>query len=756
MPSSDLQVLSVRSADDARIDADDRVLVEAMLAQDRLLPTPTDDPAADEAARLADGDPERMLTVRARSLVNAGDLIDAIRHVRQTMSLLVSVSVVLALLGGAGAARVALGSPRAEPVNFFLVLGALLGLQTILLLIWLYVMIFARRNAAVAMAAASLGGLIMALARRLVRWTHRGDRGGRGREHMAAVAATGTVLMRGSLGKWTFSAVSHGLWLAFNVGCLAMIITLLSARQYTFAWETTILSPDFYVPMTKSIAVLPRMAGFGAPDDDQIKASQWISNGSTFGQTPQNSQAWSALLVGSMVVYGFGPRLLLLALSLGQRRAARARYRIDVGQPVAARMLERVAPASRHLGVIDPADDSRLDRDTARHGQPRPNRPPGGPAILGLEIERPRTGWPPHVANLKWQDLGFVEDRNDRQRVVSQLREAATEPRTVIVACGLANTPDRGVASFLRDAAESVSTPIVVLLTGGHHLRQRGDSTQLQQRIADWREIMAGAGVSEDRVIELDLDHLTNETAARLGMIAQTDASGVPAHARRLEHAFTLIGDYFRRLGHANAAPDQELAALHSRIAALYRDTGSAPWQALLTTPAGAIEQLGKTMSEQDPRELVINIKASAQKFAQLLPERLRRSPNWMAAGAAAGALGCVAAATLVSPVAIGGLPIWSAVGAAIAAVVQPASKSNAPTDETAASERGDAVRSAALLAMVLELQGRGEAVITRVLDQAIPDDAAEKELMDEAAVKRWLDDVRHRFDLAMTREAGR
>ena len=125
-----------------------------------------------------------------------------------------------------------------------------------------------------------------------------------------------------------------------------------------------------------------------------------------------------------------------------------------------------------------------------------------------------------------------------------------------------------------------------------------------------------------------------------------------------------------------------------------------------------------------------------------------------MAAGAAAGALGCIAAAALISPVAISALPLWSVIGSAVAGILPgPAPRPGALVDAVPeAQDRGDTVRAAALWSLLLELQGSSEARITAVLQQTLdPDDGAALVSADDA--QRWLDGVRHQFDLAMTRE---
>jgi hypothetical protein len=109
----------------------------------------------------------------------------------------------------------------------------------------------------------------------------------------------------------------------------------------------------------------------------------------------------------------------------------------------------------------------------------------------------------------------------------------------------------------------------------------------------------------------------------------------------------------------------------------------------------------------------------------------------------------------LLSPAAIGALPMWSGIGAAITGVVRTTMRDRSSEARTGEDIEGDwawAIRAATLFAVLLELQGRDEAEISRVLDATLPDDD-ELIASSTAHVRRWLDDVRHRFDVALTAE---
>ena len=702
----------------------DRLLAEAVCAVER--EGAADQRQADDAARAAGGDFETRIVVRARSLAMAEPLREALRQVRRATTLIGVVIMLVAVLAGAGAARAAL---REQAVNFFWAMGGLLGIQTILLAAWALMM----WRGPQALSGGSAGGVVLALGRRMaLRWQATAA-------SAAAIEATGAVYGRGSMGRWMFSAISHGLWVAFNAACLLMVILTLIASEKRFVWETTILSADAYTRLTQTMAWLPGKVGFRTPTDEQVAAS----NGAT-DETGSEAMrhAWSGLLVGSLVIYALAPRLLLFGLCLGRARGARARWRLDTSRPGYLRLQSTLMPQAERLGVVDPAGATggEVGAGAGASLQPQP-APPGGfegdPVILGLEIEPPGWPWPPAVDGVRWEDLGLVDDRGDRQRVLSRLGSLSDRPRIVVVVCSLSTTPDRGHRSFLISLQEAAGTAVGLVLSGGEVLRRRGDAGSVQRRVEDWQRLAADAGIAQEHMVEVDLDHLTDASMASL--VAFLGGPAAPPAGRRIESACDLIIDH---LGRWRGEPDtKQQVELHRAIGGLYRSDHSS-WSTFLRAPA-ALEG-----------DLKVPLKEAADRVTRLLPGRLRANPRWLAAGALAGALGCVAAATLLSPVAIASLGVWSALGAAIAAVAggsRPQSQQTPQEDEE--DERAPALRAAALFALVLELQGRDEAQITRILERVIGDENDAVDDGEVATARRWLDGIRHRLDLALAAE---
>lgn len=710
-----------------RLNLNQRLLAEAVRFHEEAQGVSLDQAQADSAGQKAGGNLEQRIIARAQSLSVASALQEALHQLRSAFAWAIAIGLILALLAGATTARMALGAEAAGPVNFFWVFGSILGVSTLALIAWL-VFIFIQPGVTTT---GSLGAAAFALGRRFNHWLHKGS------AHVAATQAMGSVYAQSAIGRWTLSAISHAIWLAFLSGSLVLVLLILSTKEYSFAWETTILSDSTYVALTRILASAPGALGFATPNAEQIVASHWTGAGDF---SPAAREAWSGLLAGSIVAYGILPRVVLLLLSLLLRWQAGWRFRLDTNRAGYARLRSRLMPVSRSIGIIDADADATATRwDAASEEEALSFQATGPVAVLGLEIERPQSGWPPRLAGADWLDLGFVDSRSQRHRALENILAALQKPRLIAVVCTLTTTPDRGTRAFIHELQHSSHIPVTIILTEGQHLRNRGEE-QVAQRIDDWRQIAAEAKVKQERIIEVDLDHLTDTSRAKLARGLGIEVNGgSPVAARRIEESFAIILEHLERWTEKPNASEQ--AELHRKIAQLYRGE-SQSWQSLLQTK---VEEGGTQAAR---------LQTSASRMMDLLPDRLRRSSRWLTAGALAGAMGCVAASTLVAPAAIIALPAWAGLGAALSAVLQPLIPNRESAGISAQADLTEAVNSAALFAMVLELQGHDEATITRVIDQV----AIENEppmITDSVAARIWLNTLRQRLDLALATKGG-
>ncbi len=495
------------SGSDRASDHEGRLIAEALRFHEAAGSPLGEDPRAETAARDATGDLEHKIIVHARNRETSRAMDEALQHLRSAMRIVFGLGTGEAFVAGIATALTSLTAPPGTPINFHWALLGLLGVETAVLLLWIVYALASWGKTT----SPSLGGLVFAVGRWLARLLHRDA------VQLAMVRAVAAVNARGPIAHWSFGTITHGLWFAFLVGALAMSLLLLSVKQVSFVWQTTILSEQSYLPTTEALAALPRLVGFSTPTADDIRASRWTGQG-----TPPRrvSRAWAELLVASLILYGLVPRLLLFALCWFKRSRAIRNFRLDLDLPEYQQLRERIMPSVRGKRIVD-GDEEPVGDEGPGLDAPAVIEFDGPVALVGLEIEIPADGWPPASVDVDWRDLGSVDSRDDRERAVGALK--SSPPGLVLVAVSLLTSPDRGMGGFLEKLRRAGAAPIALLLTDGGRLAGRFRSGDAAQRIDDWRRLCTGAGIPPNRAIEFELLDPSASDQARLAGLLGAD-----------------------------------------------------------------------------------------------------------------------------------------------------------------------------------------------------------------------------------------
>ena len=435
---------------------------------------PLDDAQALRGALAVAGSREQQVTQRACLLA---DRLDLQARLQRTRAL--APWVLLAMTGAIVLAGLALAGSVVDTqdrrINVMAALAALLGLHGLTLALWLI---------ALALPAASFG---TALGRLWLELTARLTLG-RGAEPAALLRALLGLLERARLLPWALGFVSHAIWALSFAVVLAVLLFALAFRSYTLSWETTILSPELFVAWVRGLGTAPAWLGFPVPDAATVLAPLPDAAG---------QRAWAWWLIGCVAVYGLLPRVLCLLLCIAVWHARRGALMPDFAQPYYRRLfarLDALAPAA----VVD-ADGRAADwrRSPATSAGPTSDQL----ALIGFELP-PECDWPPPAlppaAAIVQRIAGSAAER---QSVLDML--ARERPRTVVLACHGASSPDRGTERFVRELLPHC---------GECRLWLSGQPAPTEAQCARWRAWLQAVGLAEVRCFDQLRDALAAPT----------------------------------------------------------------------------------------------------------------------------------------------------------------------------------------------------------------------------------------------------
>ena len=385
---------------------------------------PLDDVQALRIAASRTADAHGQVTERALQLGERIGLQPELARARQWAPWVLLALVALIVMAGLGLAGNVVGGGERH-INVIVALVSLLGLHALTLLLWLAGLWMPLGS----FNTASLGWIWLSLTARVA--------GGKRGQAPVLVRATTGLLSRAKLLPWAFGLVSHGIWsLSFAVVLAAMLFAL-AFRSYTLSWETTILDPDFFVRVVQVLGWAPAKLGFPVPDAATVLAAAPGAAG---------QRTWALWLTGCIVVYGLLPRVALVLLSAFVWKRRRTALQPDWREPYYRKLLARFA-ALAPAAIVD-----------ADPGRRRGAMPAGLPAselhealfVVGFELP-PDMPWPPAAlpAGVATQAQRIDGSAPTRRALLDQL--AHTHPRTVLLVCHAASSPDRGTERFLRE-----------------------------------------------------------------------------------------------------------------------------------------------------------------------------------------------------------------------------------------------------------------------------------------------------------------
>ena len=364
-------------------------------------------------------------------------------------------------------------------VNFFYVLVCLLGFHTIMLLGWLVMTLINQGKQSSNWFASFVSPSYLI----------------RGKDDVtkAAVDLYERQLQHSGM-RWYLGRFSHQLWLATLTGMLLAIIFLLIVRQYSFSWESTLLSDQALISLTQVLGWLPSKVGFTVPDSAAIVQSRLVTDAMPLSMARQ----WAGLLVGSLLMYGIVPRAIAWIFCALMFR--RKKMRLDIKQPYYQKILNFW---QRH--VVDADDFKAAPAPVA----PKATVSTGKKLVALLEYPSQQDNWwqsglnadmsrhsnNSNISNV--ENFGIVDDRDDMDRLTTYLD---SHPVQVLLGIHSKALPDRGTLRKLDRIAEHAADGLIVQLlsdtsaTNTHEQEQSPENQRSENqdvRYQQWQTALA-------------------------------------------------------------------------------------------------------------------------------------------------------------------------------------------------------------------------------------------------------------------------
>ncbi|KAA0929208.1 DUF2868 domain-containing protein [Psychrobacter sp. ANT_H56B] len=381
-----------------------------------------------------EGSPLQKLHRRASRIDSNGALAGVLGKIDDRIKgIMVVMSVVWCISGFLGLFTLL----QTNVVNFFYVLVCLLGFHTVMLLGWLVMTLINQGNQSSNWFASFVSPSYLI----------------RGKDDVtqAAVTLYERQLQHSGM-RWYLGQFSHQLWLATLTGMLLAIVFLLIVRQYSFSWESTLLSDQALITLTQILGWLPSMVGFGVPDSTAIVQSRLVTDAMPLSVARQ----WAGLLVGSLLMYGILPRAIAWAFCALMFR--RKKMRLDIKLPYYQKILNFW---QRH--VVDADDFKEAPAPIA----PKAQVSAGKKLVALLEYPAEQNQW--------WQsgfdtgitdttdieNFGILDDREDMARLKAYLD---ANPVQVLLGIHFKALPDRGTLRKLDQIANHAKHGLIVQL----------------------------------------------------------------------------------------------------------------------------------------------------------------------------------------------------------------------------------------------------------------------------------------------------
>lgn len=350
-----------------------------------------------------------QLHSRALRLLKHYQLEDALSKSIKSLTVMVFVGLVLAFMLGIGLAKI-IDSGATRELSLPWLLSALLGLNLVMYLFW-FVMLFVKQRQN-----GLLGGFIQQGLRLFSRTP----------QAKYVIQSLLHTLGHYQLTKPILSVLSHVYWFLLLSAAALTLGLLFLFQSYSFSWETTVLNLPFMNHLSELLGGSLNWFGLTLPNVETLQTAN-----------PEIQAEVGRWLIGMVLVYGCGLRLVTAFITAGILAVRERRLEIDKTQPGLSYLVS--------LLLRGPA--RAIDKDNnAAEGHKPIKQPDSGTGDYWLQLEHAQP-----VADMLTagcQALGVLATISDVERLTEQLK--GQPAASIFITIDNQLTPDRGNLRLLR------------------------------------------------------------------------------------------------------------------------------------------------------------------------------------------------------------------------------------------------------------------------------------------------------------------
>lgn len=402
-------------------------------------------------ARMHDGTLADRIIKRASIIGEQHGLMRAQSEWLNSAKLALVILFLIAIFTGVGLALSALAQ---SPVNLYWALMCLLGVHFVTLLIWVLSCLFLPSES---------GSIFVQI------WLFLTKKFSRNKTIIQLIPAF--ISLFGRQIRWIIGLIVNLLWSITLFSALIILIALLSTKHYSFEWQSTLLSPDSIITVTRYLGLVPDWLGFTLPDIEMIRASDQAM------PAEEIRSAWAIWLLGVFIVYGLSVRLMLFIFCWLKWNLACQKIILNTECPDYQLLKYDLDPYKTKM-VIDNEVESNI---VNRFQFMQMNSIGEKNFLVAIEVDEQ---WNP-PANSSF--LGFLNNNEQQKLILDFLQQHPA--KKLLVAIDSDRSPDRGMMNLISLLTGKSSQCKIWFINQGRQFGNWQESinkTNLEQATVSW------------------------------------------------------------------------------------------------------------------------------------------------------------------------------------------------------------------------------------------------------------------------------